>query len=100
MSKWIERILGIEHYEDYAEDYNDDDFFEKQKRKDNELKEKVFNYDEDLTFEEFTRLLDVTLRKFKSSFGCFGTDYEIVFRKKNKQLTKKKKESEKSKNEK
>ena len=99
MSKWIDRILGTENYDDFADDYDDDSFFAKQQKRDNELKEKIFS-DDDLTFEEFTRLMDITLRKFKSSFGCFGTDYEVVFRKKSNQLVKKKMESEKGKNEK
>lgn len=99
MSKWIDRILGVENLEEYS-DYGEDSYFQRQQKKDMELKDKIFNSDEDLTFEEFTRLLDITTRKFKSSFGCFGTDYEIVFRKKNNQLTKKKKESGKVKDEK
>lgn len=99
MSKWIDRILGVENLEEYS-DYGEDSYFQRQQKKDMELKDKIFNPNEDLTFEEFTRLLDITTRKFKSSFGCFGTDYEIVFRKKNNQLTKKKKESGKVKDEK
>lgn len=99
MSKWLDRILGVNTYDEFADDDDFDSYWEKQKKKDNELKEKVFN-DEDLTYDEFTRLLDITAKKFQSSFGCFSSDYEIVFRKKNKPQPKKKKESGKSKDEK
>lgn len=99
MSRWLERLLGTENLEEYA-DYNEDSYFDRQKEKDNELKEKIFNPEEDLTYEEFARLIDITLINFRKSFGCFGSDYEVVFRKKSNQLVKKKKESEKSKNEK
>lgn len=100
MSEWIDRFLGINNYDEFADDDDFDSYWEKQKKIDNELNEKIFNSEEDLTYDEFTRLLDVTAKKFKSSFGCLGSYYEIVFRKKNKQQPKKKKESGKDKDEK
>ena len=100
MSKWIDRFLGINNYDEFADDDDYESYWDKQKKRDDELKEKIFNGEEDLTYDEFTRLLDITAKKFKSSFGCFGSDYEIVFRKKNKPQPKKKKESGKSKDEK
>ena len=82
MNKFIEKIMGISKCEEDDDDILDcDGIFRERKRKDNELKEKLFNYDEDLTFDEFTRLMDIALIKFRNSFGCFNTDYEIVFRK-------------------
>lgn len=99
MSKFLDRILGVHEEDIFEDDYECDSYFARQIRKDNELKEKLFK-DEDLTFDEFTRLLDITTQKFRDSFGCFNSDYEIVFRKKNKPQPKKKKESGKNKDEK
>ena len=89
MSRWLERLLGTENLEEYA-DYDEDSYFDRKKEKDNELKEKIFNPEEDLTYEKFARLIDITLINFRKSFGCFGSDYEVVFRKKSNQLVKKK----------
>lgn len=99
MSKFLDRILGTTDYEEFAEDDTFESYWDRQRKKDNELKEKLFN-DEELTFDEFTRLIDITATKFKSSFGCFNSDYEVVFRKKNKQQVRKRKESGKNKDEK
>ena len=96
MSKILEKILGLKPFEDEEIDELDDDSYLKNLRIEHEkLKEKTFNSEEDLTYDEFIRLIDIVRSKFINSFGCFGTDYEVVIRKKVNKPQKKKKESEK-----
>lgn len=100
MSKWYERILGLKPFEDEIDEFDDDDYFINLKKENEKLKEKTFNTEEDLTYDEFIRLIDVVRNKFISSFGCFGNDYEVIIRKKVNKPQKKKKESENVKDEK
>ena len=95
MSKFMERLLGINSYEDELDGLDDDNYFKSLRIQNERLKEKIFNSEEDLTYDEFIRLIDIVRGKFVNSFGCFGTDYEVVIRKKVNKLPKKKKESEK-----
>ena len=96
MSKILERILGLKPFEDEEIDELDEDSYLKSLRIEHEkLKEKTFNSEEDLTYDEFIRLIDIVRGKFINSFGCFGNDYEVVIRKKVNKPPKKKKESEK-----
>ena len=100
MSKWYERILGLKPFEDEINDSDEECYFENLRREREKLKEKTFNTEEDLTYDEFIRLIDVVRNKFISSFGCFGNDYEVIIRKKVNKPQKKKKESENVKDEK
>ena len=100
MSKWYERILGLKPFEDEIDEFDDDDYFINLKKENEKLKEKTFNTEEDLTYDEFIRLIDEVRNKFISSFGCFGNDYEVVIRKKVNKPQKKKKERENVKDEK
>ena len=95
MSKFMERLLGINFYEDELDGLDDDDYFKSLRIQNERLKEKIFNSEEDLTYDEFIRLIDIVRSKFVNSFGCFGTDYEVVIRKKVNKPQKQKKESEK-----
>ena len=69
-----------------------------------QYEEEIKNYkvisEEDLTYDEFIRLIDIVKNKFINSFGCFENDYEFVIRKKVNKPQKKKKESENVKDEK
>lgn len=100
MSKWYERILGLKPFEDEIDEFDNDDYITNLKKENEKLKEKTFNTEEDLTYDEFIRLIDIVRGKFINSFGCFGTDYEVVIRKKVNKPQKKKKESENVKDEK
>ena len=100
MSKWYERILGLKPFEDEIDEFDDDDYFINLKKENEKLKEKTFNTEEDLTYDEFIRLIDIVKNKFINSFGCFENDYEFVIRKKVNKPQKKKKESENVKDEK
>ena len=101
MSKWIDRILGLQDEENFEKEFEMDfgEEYKNQQRKDQELKDKVFGY-EALTYEEFIRLMQISVNKFRQSFGAYDRDLEVVFREKAKQTVKKKKESEKINNEK
>ena len=85
--------MQISNEPDFGEEYKN------QQRKDQELKDKVFGY-EALTYEEFIKLMQISVNKFRQSFGAYDRDLEVVFREKTKQTVKKKKESEKTNNEK
>ena len=100
MSKWYERILGLKPFEDEIDEFDDDDYFINFRKENEKLKEKTFNTEEDLTYDEFIRLIDIVKNKFINSFGCFENDYEFVIRKKVNKPQKKKKESENVKDEK
>lgn len=101
MSKWIDRILGLQDEENFEKEFEMDfgEEYKNQQRKDQELKDKVFGY-EALTYEEFIRLMQISVNKFRQSFGAYDRNLEVVFREKAKQTVKKKKESEKINNEK
>lgn len=101
MSKWIDRILGLQDEENFEKEFEMDfgEDYKNQQRKDQELKDKVFGY-EALTYEEFIRLMQISVNKFRQSFGAYDRNLEVVFREKAKQTVKKKKESEKTNNEK
>lgn len=101
MSKWIDRILGLQDEDNFEKEFEMDfgEEYKNQQRKDQELKDKVFGY-EALTYEEFIRLMQISVNKFRQSFGAYDRDLEVVFREKAKQTVKKKKESEKTNNEK
>lgn len=101
MSKWIDRILGLQDEENFEKEFEMDfgEEYKNQQRKDQELKDKVFGY-EALTYEEFIRLMQISVNKFRQSFGAYDRNLEVVFREKAKQTVKKKKESEKTNNEK
>lgn len=101
MSKWIDRILGLQDEENFEKEFEIDfgEEYKNQQRKDQELKDKVFGY-EALTYEEFIKLMQISVNKFRQSFGAYDRDLEVVFREKAKQTVKKKKESEKINNEK
>ena len=101
MSKWIDRILGLQDEDNFEKEFEMDfgEEYKNQQRKDQELKDKVFGY-EALTYEEFIRLMQISVNKFRQSFGVYDRDLEVVFREKAKQTVKKKKESEKTNNEK
>lgn len=101
MSKWIDRILGLQDEDNFEKEFEMDfeEEYKNQYRKDQELKEKVFGY-EALTYEEFIKLMQISVNKFRQSFGAYDRDLEVVFREKTKQTVKKKKESEKTNNEK
>ena len=94
MSNFIERILGVKPFEDEINDLDEVDYLEHLRREREKLKEKTFNTEEDLTYDEFIRLIDIVKNKFINSFGCFENDYEFVIRKKVNKPQKKKKESE------
>ena len=96
MSKFIERLLGVKPFEEEIDDYN----YSPQNDYDMDLREKIFSTHEDLTYDEFIRLIDIVKNKFINSFGCFENDYEFVIRKKVNKPQKKKKESENVKDEK
>ena len=103
MSNFLERILGVKPFEDEIDRINeldDDGYLEDLRRQREKLKEKTFNTEEDLTYDEFIRLIDIVKNKFIYSFGCFENDYEVVIRKKVNKPQKKKKESENVKDEK
>ena len=101
MSKWIDRILGLQDEDNFEKEFEMDfgEEYKNQQRKDQELKDKVFGY-EALTYEEFIRLMQISVNKFRQSFGAYDRNLEVVFREKAKQTVKKKKESEKINNEK
>lgn len=101
MGKWIDRILGLQDEDNFEKEFEMDfgEEYKNQQRKDQELKDKVFGY-EALTYEEFIRLMQISVNKFRQSFGVYDRDLEVVFREKAKQTVKKKKESEKTNNEK
>lgn len=101
MSKWIDRILGLQDEDNFEKEFEMDfgEEYKNQQRKDQELKDKVFGY-EALTYEEFIRLMQISVNKFRQSFGAYDRNLEVVFREKAKQTVKKKKESEKTNNEK
>ena len=101
MSNFIERILGFQDEENCRDELelSLEEEYKTQKRKDQELMEKTFGY-EALTYEEFIRLMQISVNKFRQSFGAYDRDLEVVFREKTKQTVKRKKESENTKNEK
>ena len=101
MSKWIDRILGFQDEDNFEKEFEMDfgEEYKNQQRKEQELKDKVFGY-EALTYEEFIRLMQISVNKFRQSFGAYDRNLEVVFREKAKQTVKKKKESEKTNNEK
>lgn len=101
MGKWMDRILGLQDEENFEKEFEMDfgEEYKNQQRKDQELKDKVFGY-EALTYEEFIRLMQISVNKFRQSFGAYDRNLEVVFREKAKQTVKKKKESEKINNEK
>ena len=69
MSNFIERILGVKPFEDEINDSDEECYFENLRREREKLKEKTFNTEEDLTYDEFIRFHG---KKFSFSYNAYN----------------------------